>query len=221
MQVLIRLILDDRPGALSHATAAIAEVGGNILGMDIVERDGATVVDDFVVQIDDRDPDELAQLLASRPGVVVECVRSTPEVELHRELEMISSLADDSKPNLDLLARLVPAIIRCDWAVVVSSAGPASVITHASMNGPRIRWNTLPWMPLERATTLDASEDWVPSSPHPDVVTLAAAPIDVTTGILVCRWEGPTFRSREIEHLAQLARLAGRLMQTDTSSSSR
>jgi hypothetical protein len=42
MQVLIRLILEDRPGSLSLATAAIARIGGNILAMDVVDGEGTS-----------------------------------------------------------------------------------------------------------------------------------------------------------------------------------
>lgn len=216
MQILVRLILDDRPGALSHAAAAIADIGGNILGMDVVDHDGTTVVDDFVVQLHDAKPAELAQLLASLPGTLVECVRVTPQTELHRELELISTLAAAERPSLDLLARLVPAIVRCDWAVVISSGNSAATITYASVHGPRIRWTSLPWLPLEKAMTLDANEDWVPSSLQSDALSLAAAPVNSETSVLACREEGPSFRPREVERLAQLGQLAGRLLQTES-----
>lgn len=217
MRVLVRLILNDRPGALSKAAAAIAEAGGNVVGMDIVDRVGASVVDDFVVEVEGSDPAALEVLLSTSPDFDVECVRVTPQVELHRELEVISSLVTDPKPSLALLARLVPVIIRCDWAVVISSSGSAATISHASMHGPRIRWTSLPWLPLERARTLDAGGEWVPSFLHLERVTLAVAPVDETTSLLACRWEGPAFRPVEVEHLAQLGRLAGRIVRTEVS----
>ena len=215
MRVLVRLILNDQPGALSVATAAIAAAGGNVLGVDIVDRVGTSVVDDFVVEIAGAEPRELRDELAATSGLIVECVRATPQVELHRELDLISSLVTDPKPSLALLARLVPAIMRCDWAVVISSSGSAATITHSSMHGPRIRWTSLPWLPLLHAGTLDAGEEWVPSSRHGDLVALAAAPIDERTCILVCRTEGPAFRPREVDQLAQLGRLAGGIVRAD------
>jgi hypothetical protein len=84
VQVLIRLILDDRPGSLSLATAAIARIKGNIVAMDVVDREGQTVVDDFIVQLDDATPDQVANALAHEDGIVVDCVRETPQAELHR-----------------------------------------------------------------------------------------------------------------------------------------
>ena len=222
MRVLVRLVLDDRPGALSRAGAAIAEAGGDIVAMDVVDRDQSTVTDDFVVELNPGDSGDLGTLanrLSEVPGVVVECVRPTPQAQLHRELELITTLAVDPKPSLDrldLLARLVPAIIRCDWAVVVSSAGAAVGITHSSVSGPRIRWASLPWLPLREATTIDPDEQWVPSAWHGPKLALAAAPIDPRTSVLACRSEGPEFRPPEVVQLDQLGALAGRLLPADT-----
>ena len=216
MQVLIRLILDDRPGSLSAATAAIARIGGNILAMDVVDREGTSVVDDFVIQVDDLDAAEITQALSTEAGIVLDCVRETPQVELHRELELISTLATSPRPSLELLARLVPAIIVCDWAVIISSAGSGVAVTHASPNGPRVRWTSLPWMPLKRATTLDADDKWVPSSLHSERLSLAAAPVDERTCVLACRFEGPSFRRQEVERLARLGRLAGSMLPPES-----
>jgi hypothetical protein len=215
MQVLVRLILEDRPGSLSLATAAIARIGGNILAMDVVDREGTSVVDDFVIQLDDIDPTGITRALTGEPGIVVDCVRVTPQVELHRELELISTLATSPRPSLELLARLVPAIVVCDWSVIISSAGSGVAVTHASTNGPRVRWTSLPWMPLARATTLDPDESWVPSSLHSEKLSLSAAPIDERTCVLACRFEGPSFRRQEVERLARLGLLAGSLLPSD------
>jgi len=222
VRVLVRLVLEDRPGALSRAAAAIAEVGGDIVTMDVVDRNDATVTDDFVVELSQRgsgDLESVANRLSAVPGVVVECLRPTPQGELHRELELITRLAVDSRlslDRLDLLARLTPAIIRCDWAAVLTSAGAAVGITHSSVSGPRIRWTNLPWLPLRAATTLDPDESWVPSAWHGSgLLALAAAPIDPRTSVLACRSGGPDFRPREVVELGQLGALAGRLLPAD------
>jgi hypothetical protein len=215
MQVLLRLILDDRPGSLAAATAAIAGIGGNIIAMDVVDREGSAVIDDFVIQLDDVDPTEIARALGDEPGISVDCVRVTPQVELHRELELISTLATSPRPSLDLLARLVPAIVLCDWAVIISSVGSGVAVTHASANGPRVRWTSLPWMPLSSPATLDANGTWVPSSLHAEHLSLCAAPIDLRTSVLACRFDGPSFRPPELARLARLGSLAGSLLQSD------
>ena len=219
MFAFVRLILDDCPGALSHAAAGIADVGGNIVWLDVVEQDGKTVVDDFVVELASTSRDELAQHLRSLSGVAVDCVRTAPDFDLHQEIELISSLASNPRPSLDLFARLVPAIVRCDWAVVISSVGPAHVITHTSANGPRIRWVSLPWIPIEKPVVFDKGEDWIPSAWHSDALGLLAAPIAGNTCVLTCRKMGPQFRPSEIERLTQLGQLAGRLLPTPSDGS--
>ena len=196
MLVLVRLILDDQPGALSRATAAIAEVGGNIIALDVVDGDGTKVVDDFVVELDCVEPRILEERLAAEPDIEVECVRPTPETELCLELEQISTLSANPQPSLDLLARLVPAIVRCDWAVVISSADSTVRITHTSGHGPRVRWESLPWLPLAWATALDPDENWVPSTWQSEHLALAAAPVNRLTSVLASRRAGPPFRPR-------------------------
>jgi hypothetical protein len=219
MLVLVRLVLNDRPGALARAAGAIAEVGGDIVAMDVVDRDDATVTDDFVIELGSTDSGDL-QVLADRLNavseVVVECIRPTPEAELHRELELITTFAVDAIPSLDrldLLARLIPAILRYDWAAVLSCTGSTVGITHSSVSGPRIRWSSLPWLPLQAATTLDFDERWVPEGwQRGETLALAAAPINPQTNVLICRGSGPHFRPREVNQLGQLGALAGRLL---------
>lgn len=215
MKALIRLVLDDHPGALAQVAAAIAQAGGDIVAVDVVERGGSRVIDDFIVDVNGHDPIDLelmANRLRNEPGIVIECLRPTPQAELHRELELLTRLAVDPRPSLDLLVRLVPAIVRCDWAVVVSSAGIGVGVTHASIAGPRIRWTSLPWLPLGEAATVDSDGQWVPSRWYGDQLAFAAAPIDSQTTILACRGNGPSFLRQEITHLGQLATLAGQLL---------
>jgi hypothetical protein len=219
MLVLVRLVLDDRPGALARAAGAIAEMGGDIVAMDVIDRDNGSVTDDFVIEWVPGASDDLtvlAQQLNEVSGAVVECVRVTPEAELHRELELMTTFAVDTLPSLDrldLLARLIPAMLRCDWAAVLSGTGSTVGITHSSGGGPRIRWGSLPWLPLHAATTLDFDERWVPAAwQRGEMLALAAAPINPRTHVLVCRSSGPLFRPREVVQLGQLAALAGRLL---------
>ena len=215
MKALIRLVLDDRPGALAQAAAAIAQAGADIVAVDVVERDGSQVVDDFIVELKDHagiSLEPLANRLRREPGIVIDCLRPTPQAELHRELELLTRLAVDQKPSLDLLVRLIPAIVRCDWAVMISSAGIGVGVTHASIAGPRIRWTSLPWLPLSEAAAIDPDGQWVPWRWYSDGVAFGAAPIDSKTTILACRSDGPSFLKQEISHLGQLATLAGQLL---------
>ena len=214
MPLLIRLNLDDRPGTLAQAASAIAECGGNILAMDVADYDldNKTVTDDFVVDLPASGGDYLVEQLCQLPGCLVEFTRPTLLTELHRELEFMSNLVLGERPSLDLLASLVPAIVRCDWAAIIQVNDDAAFVSHASAHASRIRWTSLPWMPLVQAKTLDAGADWVPASWHSSDLAIAAAPMDRYTSVLACRTAGPRFLRLEVEQLAQAATLAGRLL---------
>ena len=48
---VVRIALPDRPGALGLVASRIGAVGGDIVAIDILERDGGQAVDEFVVEI--------------------------------------------------------------------------------------------------------------------------------------------------------------------------
>jgi ACT domain-containing protein len=48
---VVRIALPDRPGALGLVASRIGAVGGDIVAINILERDGGEAVDEFVVEI--------------------------------------------------------------------------------------------------------------------------------------------------------------------------
>ena len=59
---VVRIALPDRPGALGLVASRIGAVGGDIVALNILERDGGLAVDEFVVEIGG---DHLVELLQS------------------------------------------------------------------------------------------------------------------------------------------------------------
>jgi ACT domain-containing protein len=59
---VVRIALPDRPGALGLVASRIGAVGGDIVAINILERDGGHAVDEFIVEIGG---DELIELLQS------------------------------------------------------------------------------------------------------------------------------------------------------------
>jgi ACT domain-containing protein len=57
---VVRIELPDRPGALGLVASRIGAVGGDIVAINILKRDGGQAVDEFVVEIDG---DHLIELL--------------------------------------------------------------------------------------------------------------------------------------------------------------
>ena len=54
---VVRIALPDRPGALGLVASRIGAVGGDIVAINILERDGGQAVDEFVVEIGGHAPD--------------------------------------------------------------------------------------------------------------------------------------------------------------------
>jgi ACT domain-containing protein len=48
---VVRIALPDRPGALGLVASRIGAVGGDIVAINILERNGGQAVDEFVVEI--------------------------------------------------------------------------------------------------------------------------------------------------------------------------
>ncbi len=48
---VVRIALPDRPGALGLVASRIGAVGGDIVAINILERDDGQAVDEFVVEI--------------------------------------------------------------------------------------------------------------------------------------------------------------------------
>jgi ACT domain-containing protein len=48
---VVRIALPDRPGALGLVASRIGAVGGDIVAINILERDGGRAVDEFVIEI--------------------------------------------------------------------------------------------------------------------------------------------------------------------------
>jgi hypothetical protein len=50
---VVRVWLPDRPGALGAVASRIGAVGGDLVGIDILERGGGRVIDELVVELFD------------------------------------------------------------------------------------------------------------------------------------------------------------------------
>jgi len=48
---VVRIEMPDRPGALGQVASRIGAVGGDIIAIDILDRTGGKVVDEFVVEL--------------------------------------------------------------------------------------------------------------------------------------------------------------------------
>ncbi|OQO89996.1 amino acid-binding protein [Saccharomonospora piscinae] len=210
MSFLIRVQLPDSPGTLGAVAGALGLAGADILSVDVVERGNGVAIDDLVVELPSgRLPDSLITAAESVDGVEVDAVRPYAGVlDTHRELELVEEIAAKPASGLELLADGVPRIVRSGWSLVVQlGADSGGTIRLASSTAaPEAPLGDLPWLPLERATVLDAEAPWVPEMWRELGTELAATPIGKPgRALLVGRPGGPMFRAAEVARLAHLA----------------
>ena len=217
MSFLIRVQIPDTPGTLGAVATALGTVGADILSVDVVERGNGIAVDDMVVELPSgRLPDALITAAESVEGVEVDAVRPYAGVlDTHRELELVEEIAAQPASGLEILAEGVPRIIRSGWSLVVqyTEEGPRRLASSSA--APEAAITNLPWLPLERATVLDAEDSWVPETWQELGTELAATPLGKPDkALLVGRPGGPMFRAAEVARLAHFAGIVAVVLDT-------
>lgn len=203
-RVLVRVWLPDRPGALGQVAARIGAVRGDIAGVDVLERDGGVVIDEFAVDLPDT---ELVPMLVREieevDGASVEEVRLVKHFPDPR-LDALESAAGfcDAHSDVELFQTLVDHVnseFMADWSAL------ASHDTLLAANGRAPAIDKLHAFALgTRASPLLAE-----GLTGPDDLAVAALPVH-DAHLLVGR-DGHPFRRRERRQLLALSRIADRL----------
>lgn len=217
---LLRVELDDRPGSLGSLAVALGSVGADILSLDVVERGAGSAVDDLVVELPPGSmPDVLITAAERLPGIRVQSVRPhTGLLDAHRELELIDHVAAAGSRRLKLqtLADETPRVLRVSWCAVLRAEGPDGGFRRlaGSPGTPETAVVSVPWLPIERATVLDNTADWVPAVWRDMDTALLAAPLgDPHTAIVLGRTGGPAFLPAEVVRLGYLAGIVATLLR--------
>lgn len=208
MSYLIRVQIPDTPGTLGAVAGALGTAGADILSVDIVERGSGVAIDDLIVDLPGgRLPDVLITAAESVEGVEVDAVRPYAGVlDTHRELGLVEDIAASPKSGFELLAEGVPRIVRAGWALIVRAETGGPKLVASSTAAPETPEFELPWLPLQRASVLNAEADWVPDTWQELGTELAATPIGKPDRVLLAgRPGGPMFRAAELARLAHLA----------------
>ena len=202
--VLVRVWLPDRPGALGLVASRIGAVGGDIVGIDVLERGADVAVDEFAVILPEVDLTELlVREIEQVDGASVE------------EVRLVEAFPD---PRLDALES---AAVLCECSSVAD--------LHETLLEHTRREFLADWTALVKCGEVIAASGG--AHPPPDLLTALAAGtsasprvVDGTTGpedlavamlpnhdatLLVGR-AGHPLRRRERIQLVALARIADR-----------
>lgn len=200
---LIRVRLPDRPGALGAVASRIGAVGGDVISIDILQRDHGLVVDDLGVVLTGSDlvPLLMAEILEV-DGVSVEALRHVDGPIPDRDADILgvaTSLMRDGTPK-DVLEHLADEVIRslvATFAVALDPDAPWPAAT--SGEAP-------PDDELRDQAARYAADDGRDVDTGPD--DLAFARLEHAGLILVVGRAGLAFRTRERLRITTLATLA-------------
>jgi hypothetical protein len=203
--LVVRVWLPDRPGALGLVASRIGAIGGDIVGIDVLERSEHVAVDEFAVMLPDRD---LVALLVREieevDGASVEEWREVatfpdPRLDALESVEHLSA----ASTRTELMQRLVDSVreeFAADWSVTLR--GDCALTT----SGTEIPDGSV----LEALAAGTAASPIVAAGDSgPD--DLAVAPLPSDGVVLLVGRDGHPFRRRERRQLLALARIADRV----------
>ena len=199
---VLRVWIPDRPGALGALASRIGAVGGDVVGIDILERGAGRAIDEISVELPDPSLTEL--LLAEIrevDGIDVESIRPTTRSVHDPRLDALETAAmlvgarttDDAVSELCIRSRLS---IGAEWSAVVSFLDGTLVASDGAL--PPVAWIAA----FVAGTRHTESGD---SGMQGDDITWA--PMYAADAALVLGRDGGEFRARERRQVAALARI--------------
>jgi hypothetical protein len=202
---VIRMWLPDRPGALGQVASRIGGVRGDVVGIDILERENGQAVDELVVELPDP---ALVDLLVAEvrqvDGVAVEEVRPLANALHDPRLDALEAAAqlagaDDVDELLDAVIVHAGRVVGAGWVAVAGIEGRGDGVVAASDGAPDARWLEA-FLAGSRAAGAHRSRDSGPD----DIVW---APLPCSGLAVVLGREGMPYRARERRQIAALARV--------------
>ena len=203
---VVRLWLADRPGALGEIASAIGAVGGDVRGIDILERGGGQAIDEIVVGLPDgRGTEPLVTALRTIDGVAIEDIRRLDRDQVDAStaaLQIVDNLV--RLPRAELLDRFrveLSSLLDGEWSAVIDLT--SGEISSSEGDVPEPAWLTAF---IAGSQHLDATMD---ASTPPDVIwaVMDSASLAIVSG----RSDRP-FHARERHQVQILGRVVDGLL---------
>src|ERR1700722_2354593 len=96
----MRIWLPDAPGVLGAVAAQIGAVKGNVIGLEVLEREAGVAIDEFVVEL----PDEVGAIDAVCKGI-----RTIPGAGVEDVRELVGAVQDREDAVLHAAAAILQA----------------------------------------------------------------------------------------------------------------
>lgn len=201
---VLRLWLPDFPGTLGRVAAAIGQAGGDVIGIEILERGAGMAIDELIVVIPSDAENVMEQLIAEVSQVEGVAVEDVHTVALDRPDQSVLALDTAARimesprdERLEATCELVREMLESDWCTIMrrDTAIPLAV----SGDVP-----DLPWVIAFLAGTThlagDAAHEHTPAD-------IAWAPLDLLDAVIVVGRIRGAFRLRERQHVTLIARI--------------
>ncbi len=204
---ILRVWMPDRPGALGALASRIGAVGGDLTGIDILERGAGRAIDELVIELP-HDGAELVELLLNEihqvDGVDVEDIRLAVDA-LHDPrldaLETAAVLVGAPTPDsaIEELCSHAVRTVGAAWGAVVDLESGEIVVTDGEAETPAAGW-IVAFVAGSQSSARVADGDHGPAD-------VAWAPLPSAGLALVLGRNGTAFRARERRQAAALARI--------------
>jgi hypothetical protein len=205
---VIRMWLPDRPGALGQVASRIGAVQGDVVGIDILERENGQAVDELVVELPSAAPvDLLVAEVREVDGVAVEEVRPVADARHDPRLDALEAAAqlvgaEDVDDLLEAVVGHAGRVVGAAWVAVTDLDGRGEGILVASDDAPSGGW-------LEAFLAGSRAAEGAGGGRHrgPGASDIVWAPLPRSGLALVLGREGMPYRARERRQVAALARV--------------
>ena len=143
----MRIWLPDAPGVLGAVAAEIGAVNGNVIGLEVLEREAGVAIDEFVVELPDQPGavDAVCKGIRNIPGAGVEEVRELAVVAQDREdtvLNAAAAILQGATPTaaMNALSGQLMSLFDLTWLGIADLETQAFVEVHGEV--PTIAWVT-------------------------------------------------------------------------------
>jgi hypothetical protein len=141
----MRIWLPDAPGSLGAIATALGAVGGNVIGLEVLERGAGVAVDELVVELPSGDGvvDSVCRCVRTVPGAGVEEVTALSDAVHDREDGVLAAAAGilaAATPTaaLNALTGHLMALFGLSWLALADGALEAFTEVHG--DAPPLRW---------------------------------------------------------------------------------
>lgn len=212
--VILRVLLPDRPGVLGSVASRVGAVGGDVVGIDILERGSGQAVDELWLELPDLDLiDLLVAEVRDVDGVEVEdChpadvpAQSSALGGFEAAIGLLEFATADAV--LSGLAAAAVDVCNADGAVVVSSSGTDSGVVASHIAPGHEDRVDLQWLAAFAHGTAAAMPADDADIDDGDFNDLAVAPLARSGHIVVVSRRGLFLRDKERRIVRQLAAAA-------------